>query len=383
MTQGAECPAVRLNNTMMIQAACGLENTTCYTHHGNILMDREEIKENVIGFEALYNSMEKCRKGVMWKDSTAHYYLNAIEETIKLKDSLESGSYKARKPVHFTVTHPKKREIISISFRDRIYQRSLNDNAIYPQMSNSFIRHNCACQKGKGTDDARRQLTYFMQKFYRAYGREGYILQCDIHGYYPNMRHDVAKKKFKKHLDGWTYGQTEKVLDDQYAGATGYNPGSQMIQIAGISVLDGLDHFIKERLRIRFYIRYMDDFILLHKDRNYLEYCRQEIEKFINNMGFEFNARKTKIHPISRDILFLGFYFRLTETGKVVKIINPDNVKHERKKLRRLVAKARQGEISREKVNECYKGWKNHAEKGNSARLIQRMDRYYKELWEE
>lgn len=343
----------------------------------------EEMQENVIGFGALYNSMEKCRNGVMWKDSTAHYYLNAIEETIKLADSLENGSYKARKPIQFTVTHPKKREIISVSFRDRVYQRSLNDNAIYPQMSKSFIRHNCACQKGKGTDDAREQLAFFLRKFHRENGRAGFVLQCDISGYYPNMRHDVAKRKFEKHLDGWTYEHTVGVLDEQYDGEIGYNPGSQMIQIAGISVLDGLDHFIKERLRIKFYIRYMDDLILLHPDKEYLEDCRREIEKYINNIGFEFNARKTKICPVSSDILFLGFYFRLTETGKVVKILNPVNVKHERKKLRRLVAKAKRGEISREKVKECYEGWKNHAEKGNSVRLIQRMDRYYKELWEE
>ena len=208
--------------------------------------DAEEIAENVIEFEPLLNSMYKCKKGVIWKDSVAHYYLNGIEETLKLEKQLRERTYKARKPVCFKVTHPKERDIVSISFRDRVYQRSLNDNAIYPQMSKGFIYDNMACQKGKGTDKARNRLKAFLQKYYRKHGTDGYVLQCDIYGYYPNMKHEVALETFKKKLDGWTYEKTETVLNEQYDGDTGYNPGSQMVQIAGISVLDELDHYIKE-----------------------------------------------------------------------------------------------------------------------------------------
>lgn len=232
--------------------------------------DAEEIAENVIGFEPLLDSMYKCKKGVIWKDSVAHYYLNGIEETLKLEKQLREGTYKARKPVCFKVTHPKERDIVSISFRDRVYQRSLNDNAIYPQMSKGFIYDNMACQKGKGTDKARNRLKAFLQKYYRKHGTDGYVLQCDISGYYPNMKHEVALETFKKKLDGWTYEKTETVLNEQYDGDTGYNPGSQMVQIAGISVLDELDHYIKEVLRIKYYIRYMDDFILIHESEEYL-----------------------------------------------------------------------------------------------------------------
>lgn len=71
---------------------------------------KENIEENIIGFDALYNSMEKCRKDVIWKDSVAHYYLNGIEETLKLEEQLKTGTYKERKPVQFTIMAPKKRE---------------------------------------------------------------------------------------------------------------------------------------------------------------------------------------------------------------------------------------------------------------------------------
>ena len=343
--------------------------------------DAEEIAENVVGFEALCNSMNKCRKGVIWKDSVAHYYLNGIEETLKLEKQLREGTYKARKPVCFTITHPKEREIVSISFRDRVYQRSLNDNAIYPQMSRGFIYDNMACQKGKGTDKARKRLKIFLQKYYRKHGTDGYVLQCDIHGYYPNMKHEVALEVFKKKLDAWTYEKTEKVLNEQYNGDIGYNPGSQMVQIAGISVLDPLDHYIKEVLRIKYYIRYMDDFILIHEDEEYLNYCKEKIEERLKIKGFTFNQKKTKIYSLQKGVTFLGFTFKLTETGKVIMILKPKNVKQERKKLYRLVQQAKRGEKTKAKVDECYYGWRNHAEKGNSTKLLQRMDKYYKDLW--
>lgn len=135
----------------------------------------------------MFESMQKCKKGVMWKGSAAHYVLNGLEETLKLEKQLKTGTYKARQTTKFRVTYPKPRDIVSICFRDRVYQRSLNDNAIYPAMTKSFIQHNCACQKDKGTDYARAVLDEFLHRHYRKYGRAGGVLQVDVHGYYPNI----------------------------------------------------------------------------------------------------------------------------------------------------------------------------------------------------
>lgn len=337
--------------------------------------------ENVIGFEALLTTMYACRKNVMWKNSVKHYVLNGIEETLKLEAQLKSNTYKARKPSTFTITHPKKREILSVPFRDRVYQRSLNDNAIYPQMVKSFIYDNGACQKHKGTDFSRGRLKCFMQRFFRKHKLNGYVLQCDIQGYYPNMRHDITKETFKKHLDNAIYQMTKKVLDEQYVGDIGYNPGSQMVQIAGISMLNGLDHFIKEVLGIKYYIRYMDDFILIHNDKEYLAYCKGKIQEYVKNIGFELHPNKTRIYPISKGINFLGFTFSLTESNKVLMLINRQNVKHEKRKLRKLVNLANKGILSKSKVDQCYLCWRNHISKGNSYLLLQSMDKYYKNLW--
>jgi hypothetical protein len=337
--------------------------------------------EDIIGFDALYDSMHKCKKGVLWKESVTHYILNGMEETYKLNEQLENDTYKARKILKFTITKPKKREIISVCFRDRVYQRSLNDNALYPAMTKSFIRDNWACQKGKGTDDARDRMKLFLQRMYRKYGTDFHGLQIDIHGYYPNMRHDVTNEMLRKKLDAEICQRAVDVLDGQYAGDIGYNPGSQMVQIVGISALDDIDHTIKEKLVAKEYGRYMDDSLIFSESKEYLEQCRNEIKILLAQKGMEFNPKKTRVFHIKDGFTFLGFRYRMTDTGKVIMLINPANAKEERRKLRKLVNKAKRGEITKAKVDECYNAWKNHASKGNSFKLLQRMDKYYKELW--
>lgn len=317
----------------------------------------------------------------MWKPSAKSFILNDIENIYRMEKKLKEGTWKNGKPKEIKITYPKKRDGLSISFKDRVYQRSINDNALYPAMASAFILDNCACQTGKGPDFARKRLKKHLWNFYRNYGLDGYVLQTDIHGYYPNMRHDAVKACFKKRLDPEVFQMVCEVLDAQYEGGIGYNPGSQMVQIAGISVLDGLDHYIKEQLHVRHYIRYMDDSIHLYHSRCEAERNLEIIEQKLNEIGFELNHKKTRILPLAEGFMFLGFRYRMTESGKILMTLDPQNVKHERRKLRKMVAKAKRGEMTKEKVDECYRSWKNHAGKGNSYKLLRRMDQYYKKLW--
>lgn len=335
---------------------------------------------NVADYDALLDSMMKCKCGVLWKDSAAHFYLNSAEEVYKLCKELKDGTYKERPQKKFTITSPKEREVVSISFRDRVYQRSLNDNVIYPQMSKSLIYDNCACQKNKGTDFARNRLKMHMQKMYRKHGNKYYVLKMDIRHYYQTMQHDIAKKCFAKHIDQQHYDMAKQVLDS-YEGEIGYNPGSQMIQITGISVLNDIDHFIKERLHVKHYMRYMDDMIILSNDINELKNIKYRVANELKKIGFELHRNKTKIYSAVDGFMFLGFKFRITKTGRVIMTVDPTRVKAERKKLYRLVKLAKQGKRTHAKVDACYESWKNHAAKGNSYKLLQRMDAYYQSLW--
>lgn len=323
----------------------------------------------------------KCKRGVMWKPSAKHYNMNAVEETHRMNRKLENGTWKDGKPKEIQIVYPKRRDGLSIAFKDRVYQRSINDNVLYPSISKSFIIDNCACQKGKGIDFARKRLKKHLWNFYFHHGLNGYILQIDIKGYYPNMRHSAVKEKFKRYLDSDVYDMVCNVLDTQYVGDVGYNPGSQMVQIAGISLLDDLDHYCKERLHIKHYLRYMDDILILHHDYDELKNSLSMIEIKLQEIGFELNKEKTHITPLSKGFAYLGFIYRITSTGKILMTLNSANIKHERKKLQRLVSLAKQGKITKAKVDECYKSWCANASKGNTYKLIQRMNKYYDDLW--
>ena len=114
-----------------------------------------------------------------------------------------------------------------------------------------------------------------------------------------------------------------------------------------------------------------------------MERCLEKIREELAKLGFAFNPDKTRIYTLRDGVMFLGFRFRLTETGKVLLHINPDNVKAERRKLRRLVGLAKRGERTRERVDASYEAWRNHAAKGNSWKVLHNMDEYYQSLWRE
>ena len=339
--------------------------------------------DDIIGFDALYNSMYKCKRGVLWKDSVAHFYLNGIEETLRLEKQLKSGEYKARPTYTFNITSPKPREIISIAFRDRVYQRSLNDNAIYPTMTRSFIRDNWACQKGKGTTDALKRMKAFLHRMYRKYGLDFYGLQIDIHGYYRCLRHKNVNQNLRRKLPKSIAERAIIVLDGQYAGEVGYNPGSQMVQIVGISSLDSLDHRISETMGADRFGRYMDDSMLFSDSIECLEKCSDGIGKILSESGLEYNPKKTHIFNIREGFDFLGYHFRIVEGGKVIMTVLSSNVKNQRKKLRRLVNKCKRGEKDRKSAYDSYASWRAHAKVGDNYQLIKKMDKYFKSLWED
>lgn len=333
-------------------------------------------------FEALYDSMWKCKRGKMWKASVARFTLHGIEETLKLEEEIEQGRYRPRKPHTFTLTYPKVRPCSSTHIRDRIVQRSLNDNVVYPAMTRSFIWDNMACQKGKGTTKAMDRLDTFLHRYYINHGgsNEGWVLQCDVEGYYRNMRHTDAEQCFRRRLDDKTVENAMAWLQRQYPRDVGFDPGSQMVQILGISMLNPLDHHVKERVTAKIYERYMDDFYIISDDRDFLEECWAAIDAELAKLGMRLHPKKTRIYPLKDGIKVLGFTFRLTASGKVVRIIDPKNVKHERKKLYRMAQLVKTGKKSKAKFYECYNAWKAHAELGNSYKLLQTMDAYVKDL---
>lgn len=339
------------------------------------------LEHSVIGEEALYISAKKCWKGVNHKHSAQSYILNIIERTVTLAKRLAKGTYSPG-PTHIVkITYPKPRTAVAIGFRDRVYQRSLNDNAIYPQMTRSFVYANCACQRGKGTDTARNLFKSMLHRAYLKYGTNDFaILSGDVKGYYDSMRHDISNQMFKRSCDSWTAKRVVETLDRQYKGENGYNPGSQMVQIAGISYLNCVDHYIKEVLRVKLYVRYMDDFHVIERDVETLESFRAKISEKMSEIGMMLHPKKTQIVSASKGVVFLGYHFRVTETGKVLMFRDRKRVKEIRRRMIRLAHRIGRGDTRREALAESYQCVRASLEKGNSRGLLRRMDIFYNNL---
>lgn len=346
----------------------------------------DKTKEKICSFGSLYEAMHKCKEGVMWKASVAGFIKNGLVNCYKLHNQLMDGTYSIDKYSYFHITDPKPRDIVSTRMKDRVFQRSLCDNYLYDEMTKGLIYDNPACQKGGGTDFTRKRLVRHLQQYHRKHGKEGFVLQCDIANYFGSTRHSVAKDVVRKRVENeWAMSHVFKIIESfgtKEAPHVGMGLGSQVTQLVQLAVLDDLDHFIKEELSIKYYIRYMDDFILIHHDKEHLKYCRIKIDERLSDIHLKLNQKKTQLYPLKNGIRFLGFRFFLTGTGKVIKKILKENVSDERRKLRRLKGLADKGILSKGDVNKCYEAWKSHAAKGNTYTLIREMDKFYKSLWE-
>ena len=127
----------------------------------------------------------------------------------------------------------------------------------------------------------------------------------------------------------------------------------------------------------------MDDGFVISNSKEFLEECHKMMSEELAKFGMNFHEKKTRIFPLKDGIRILGFTFRLTKTGKVIRILNPETVKHERKKLVRMAHMVHKGEMTKAKYYECYNAWRAHAELGNSYKLIQRMNKYANNLLKE
>lgn len=147
--------------------------------------------------------------------------------------------------------------------------------------------------------------------------------------------------------------------------------------------MDDFDHFVKEQLHIRYYGRYMDDFFLIHPDKEYLQFCLREIRAYMDSLGLELNE-KTQIFPIRNGIDFLGFHTYLTESGKVIRKLRHSSIKRMRAKLRHWEKEYPAGLVTREQILQSWQAWDAHAAHGNTWALRQQVrDRVQNILKEE
>lgn len=343
--------------------------------------------DDIFSYENLYKASKDCCKGVMWKNSAQSYNDHVISNTAAIHDELAGRAFKSRGFHEFDLMERGKlRHIKSVHISERVVQRCLCDNVLVPVFSHTFIYDNAASLKGKGIDFAMNRLDEHLHRFYRKHGYEGVerggVLMGDFHDYFNSAPHDIIYKEAERRL----HDKDARNLSCQFMedfGDKGFGLGSQVSQIDALMLANDLDHFVKEKLRIKHYGRYMDDFYLIHEDREYLRYCLDEIRKRCKMYGLVLNEKKTRIVPLTQGVKFLKTKFFLTETGKVIRKMNRQSPVKMRKKLHTFRRWLDGGRIGMEDVDTAYQSWRGHMVRGNSHRVLRQMDALYNELYKE
>lgn len=349
--------------------------------------------DEVFSYDNLYRSGHICCRTVGWKSSTQMYRFNLVTNTAATRQALLDGTYKSRGFIEFDLyDRGKMRHIRSIHISERVVQRTLCDKAINPTLKPAMIYDNGASTQNKGIDFALNRLNCHLQRHYRKYGTEGYALIFDFSNYFANAQHWPVRQELARRIhDERTRALANECLDN--FGPIGYGLGSQISQTAALMLPNGLDHLIKEELKIKGYARYMDDGYLLCDNKEYLKWCLLRIAEKCAELGITLNKRKTKIVPIKAGFRFLQIKFTLTDTGKVVRKMSRESVlkmKRKLKKFKRWNAEGRvikiggktiRKEFSLSDICKAYESWRGHIRRGNSYKVILRMNAYFKRLY--
>ena len=353
--------------------------------HGIVLLSASVFPmsyEQAIGFKQLYKGLKKSCKNVRWKDSVVGYEVNAMRNTHRLRQSLLNGTYKIDPYQRFKVHEPKERDIVATRIKDRQFQRSLCDNGFYEQITRGFITDNCACLIGRGVDYTLNRLTCHLRRYRQKHGNQGWVLKCDIHHYFESINHEVACRAIRKCVADTQIADRVCEVVNSFGEIRGIGLGSQISQLVALSVLNDLDHFIKERLRIKHYIRYMDDFVLIHPDKEYLQYCLTEIEREVNKIGLFLHPNKTKISPLSQGVKLLQWRFLITDSGKIVRRMGKNKMGRQRRKMRKIYVKEKAGIYSRGTTAGSLASWLVNAKRGDTWYNRVKMVQFIKRLEE-
>lgn len=337
-------------------------------------------KDIICDYENLYKAYKKAKCGKKFNGSSAKFQTMSLEGLHLLKEQLENQTYRMNPYNEFKVYEPKERVIKSCSFKDKVIQHCLSDNILHPRLASEFIKTNYAGQESKGTHFGMDCLRDQMLEFYGKHGLNGWILKCDITKFFYQIDHEVLKDIVDYHFPDEYVKWLNHLFIDSTDGL-GLPLGNQVAQVYALLMLNGLDRFITGELGINLYGRYMDDFYLIHQDKEYLKWCLDCIKEFVASLGLSLNG-KTQISPFKNGILFTGFHHYITKDGKYIRKLTGSNKRKIRKRVRTWVKLVKSGRMTEKKFYEKYNAWKNHALHGNCVKLCYSMDLYVKELFE-
>ena len=297
-----------------------------------------DLFDRLLSFENWLMASRKAFRGKTDRQTVARFYFNLENELLNLKNELTTGSYTPKDFKIFEIREPKVRKICSSDFRDRVVHHAIC-NVIEPVFDRRLVYDTYACRTGKGSHAALRRCQEFSRN-------HEYFLKCDIRKYFDTIDHEVLKGLLRRILkDRRLLTLLDQIIDHGVPGnlpGKGLPIGNLTSQHFANLYLGELDHHLKERLRLKGYLRYMDDFICFGRDKAELHQLLTEIRRFTGEvLRLELKDKVVRIAPVTEGVPFLGFriYPNLIRLQRV-------NLVRFRKKLKKKEVAYQEGRLS-------------------------------------
>ena len=266
----------------------------------------KNIWDKFIAWDNILTASHKAEKGRRFYRDIAKFNYNREINLQKLIVQLESGLWQPT-PYHcFTIFEPKKRIISAPAYPDRIVHHALVQ-VIENFLDNRFINETFACRTNKGTHAASRYLYDILYRLQHEYGDTVYVLKADISKYFDSIDHSILLNKLYKYI---TDKRIQEVIHRlvTFDRDKGLPLGALTSQLFANLYLNSFDHYVKEDLNISYYLRYMDDFIIIHPDKAYLQDSYVKIREYITNKLHLTLNYKTKIIKAFEGVNFTGYW---------------------------------------------------------------------------
>ena len=355
------------------------------------------LYNEIIDLKKINKMYLKIKTNTKNKRKIENFENNYVSNTVYIKNILEKKNYKSGKYNIFIIREPKIRLIMSQNITDKIINHLVSQHFLVNIFEKTLINENIATRKNKGTHYGLKLLKKYLNNLK---DKNFYVLKFDISKYFFNLDHqiikDIIRKKIKdkevlKILDNIIDSTNEEYINleikkqkeinkldlPEYNKGKGLPIGNMSSQIIAIMYLNELDHYIKKNLKIKYYIRYMDDGILLHENKEYLEYCLKEIEKILNKYKLKLN-NKTKIINIKNGFEFLGFKFFI-KNNKVIMKVKTQTKKRFKRKIKKLNKLVDNKKIAREVLKQVQDSYIGHLKHGNTNNLIYKTIKKYEQ----
>lgn len=330
----------------------------------------------IFDFKHLYNAWKNVTVISSTYPTKAKFRYAVALNISDIIREIESETYDPTRLRLMTVLYPKVRTVQVPSMKDKVVQNALCTQYLNATVSRPLIKETCACIKGRGTKHCLKMVRQQLRHYYNTKGHNHfYVLKCDIKSYFASIPHDRLKPVRDRYVEDL---RVRQLMDQFMALMTdrGLALGLPQSQLLANLYLSVVDHYTKEVLKPDIYNRYMDDFILIDEDKQKLEKSYEALQKKIEDLGLIFNP-KTRIVKDNFD--YIGFNFRITETGKIITRLSASKKKQKRRHIKCMLEKLKTGEMTIDRFAESYNGWRVHVMKGDNGALLHAWDKWINE----